>query len=77
MTRQRFQRNRWETPRHRKSGRIHQMAAALFGNSQNSGDGGGLNAIAAERAKLAAFTDRKGFGKRGRLTIGLICSLSS
>ncbi len=53
------------------------MAAALFGNSQNSGDEGGLNAIAAERAKLAAFTDRKGLGKRGRLTIGLICSLSS
>ena len=53
------------------------MAAALFGSPREKGDGTGSNAIAAEYAKLAAFADQKGFGKRGKTTVGIIGALSS
>lgn len=53
------------------------MAAALFESSQGESDGRGLNAIAAERRKLDAFADSRGSGKRGKITVGIIGTLSS
>lgn len=53
------------------------MAAALFGSPREKGDGAGSNAIAAEHARLAAFADRKGSGKRGKITVGIIGALGS
>lgn len=53
------------------------MAAAFFGGPCNDGGEDNLNAIAVEHTYLGTFSDRKGTGKRNRITIGIIGSLSS